>query len=71
MIVTVKAHKIAAFPSDITVDIDLSEFDPAMDAEAVAEHLSIAICQDGNCIDIDEQDLYQEAERVYQELRNG
>lgn len=56
-------------PQLVTVDIDLSEFTSDMDADAVRETLEIIICQDADVVDIDETDLYIEAERVYQTLK--
>lgn len=54
----------------ITYEVDLSEFDGPYDADGVRETLDIVICDDCGVIDIDEEDLYVEAERVYQKL-NG
>jgi len=68
MKVTVAARPIGEL-SLVEVDIDLSEFDPSMDADAVREALEIHICQDADVVDIDEVDLYTEAERVYRALK--
>lgn len=55
---------------NVSVDIDLDQdFNPAMDGDAVRETLDIIICQDANVVDIEEVDLYTEAERVYQALK--
>ena len=68
MQVTVAARPIGEV-SLVNVDVDLSDFEPSMDADAVRETLEILICQDADVVDIDEVDLYTEAERVYQALK--
>jgi hypothetical protein len=69
MKVTVAAHPIGELQL-VDVDIDLSQFEPGMDADAVRETLEILICQDADVVDIEETDLYIEAERVYQALKD-
>lgn len=71
MQINVAAHKVSPQKELITLDVSLAEFNPGMDADAVRETLEIIICDDGHCVDIDETDLYIEAERVYQALRNN
>lgn len=68
MKVTVAARPIGA-QSLVNVDVDLSEFSSDMDADGVRETLEIIISQDAEVVDIDEVDLYTEAERVYQALK--
>lgn len=70
MKVTVAAHPIGEL-SLVEVDVPFSEFSTDMDADAVRETLEILICQDADVVDIDEVDLYTEAERVYQALKAG
>lgn len=69
MQVNVAAHVVSKASEVVTVDVNLSEFSSDMDADAVRETLEIIICDDGHCVDIDETDLYIEAERVYQALK--
>jgi hypothetical protein len=70
MLVNFTAHRVAMMPDHFTIDVNLSDFEPGMDADAVRETLEIIMCQDGGCIDVTEEDLYSEAERVYRAL-NG
>jgi hypothetical protein len=70
MQVTVAAHPIGEL-SLVNVDINLSDFEPGLDADGVRETLEIIICDEAGVVDIDEVDLYTEAERVYQALRAG
>lgn len=70
MLVNFTAHRVVEMPDHFTIDVDLSDFEPGMDSDAVRETLEIIMCQDGKCIDITEEDLYSEADRVYRAL-NG
>lgn len=70
MNVTVAAHRINPEVELCTVDIPLSEFNAGMDGDAVRETLEMYLVGEANLIDIDETDLYIEAERVYQALKN-
>jgi hypothetical protein len=55
----------------VVQDIDLDqEFNPHMDADAIRETLDIILCDDNDVVDINEEDLYSEAEKIYQVL-NG
>lgn len=73
MLVTVNAYRPYQLkPMVFSIDLNLEEdFNPHMDADAVRETLDIIICQDADVTDIDEEDLYTEAERVYQALQKG
>lgn len=70
MLISVAAHRVDTEKSIVSIDVSLAEFTKDMDADAVRETLEIIICDDGKCVDIDETDLYIEAERVYQALKN-
>lgn len=70
MQINVAAHRVDHEKTLISLDVSLAEFTKDMDADAVRETLEIIICDDGHCVDIDETDLYIEAERVYQALKN-
>jgi hypothetical protein len=52
-------------------EVALDEFDYGMDADAVRETLDIILCQDLDVTDINEEDLYSEAERIYQALKRA
>lgn len=64
------ANVITGNRDNYTFDIDLNDFDDAMDSKSIVETLDIIICQDLNVVDVDEVDLYTEAERIYQVLNN-
>lgn len=71
MLVNVNAIRVSDGESaNYSLEIDLTEFDQGMDANGVRETMDIIICQDCNVVDIDEVDLYTEAERVYQALQD-
>lgn len=64
-----KAESFGGQVTTVDVVIDIAEFDRSMDAIAVKELLDIIVCDDYLVTDVDEEDLYAVAEKIYQALQ--